>query len=73
MTKKDNDIINLDIQSAGFQKFFHFFFNFLYKGGITKGDIVLIDEPENSLSIPAQREIRSLLRDLAENRKSLLL
>ncbi|WP_104692439.1 AAA family ATPase [Helicobacter felis] len=61
--RKDNDIIELDRQSAGFQKFFHFFFNFLYKGGIGKGDIVLIDEPENSLSIPAQREIRSLLRD----------
>ncbi|WP_104749206.1 AAA family ATPase [Helicobacter cynogastricus] len=60
---KDETIVSLSHQSTGFQKFFHFFFNFLYKDEIGEGDIVLIDEPENSLSVPAQREFRSFLRD----------
>ncbi|WP_121020713.1 ATP-dependent nuclease [Helicobacter vulpis] len=55
--------VSLDRQSTGFQKFFHFFFNFLHRDAISRGDIVLIDEPENSLSIPAQIEFRDFLKN----------
>lgn len=61
--RKNSDTINLERQSTGFRKFFNLFFNFLYKGEIGRGDIVLIDEPENSLSIPAQRDLRAFLKD----------
>ncbi|STO97182.1 ATP-dependent endonuclease [Helicobacter canis] len=61
--RKNGDTINLERQSTGFKKFFNLFFNFLHKGEISKGDIVLIDEPENSLSIPAQRDLREFLKD----------
>ena len=61
--RKNGDTINLERQSTGFRKFFNLFFNFLYKGEIGRGDIVLIDEPENSLSIPAQRDLRKFLKD----------
>ncbi len=60
---KNGDTINLERQSTGFRKFFNLFFNFLYKGEIGRGDIVLMDEPENSLSIPAQRDLRKFLKD----------
>ena len=60
---KNGDTINLERQSTGFRKFFNLFFNFLYKGEIGRGDIVLIDEPENSLSIPAQKDLRKFLKD----------
>ena len=61
--RKNGDTINLERQSTGFKKFFNLFFNFLHKGEIGKGDIVLIDEPENNLSIPAQRDLRAFLKD----------
>ena len=60
---RNGDTINLERQSTGFRKFFNLFFNFLYKGEIGRGDIVLIDEPENSLGIPAQRDLRKFLKD----------
>lgn len=61
--RKNGDTINLERQSTGFRKFFNLFFNFLYKGEIGRGDIVLIDEPENSLSIPAQKDLRKFLKN----------
>lgn len=61
--RKNGDTINLERQSPGFRKFFNLFFNFLYKGEIGRGDIVLIDEPENSLSIPAQKDLRAFLKE----------
>lgn len=61
--EKNNEAIYLKQQSTGFRKFFNLFFNFLYKGEIGRGDIVLIDEPENSLSIPAQKDLRKFLKD----------
>ncbi|WP_291027777.1 AAA family ATPase [Helicobacter sp.] len=60
---KDKEIIDLDKQSVGFRKFFNLYFNFLYSQEISRGDIVCIDEPENSLSLPAQRDLRDFLRD----------
>ncbi|WP_163498491.1 AAA family ATPase [Helicobacter suis] len=63
---KDGEMTFLDRQSTGFKKFFELFFSFLYQGKIGEGDLVLIDEPENSLSIPAQRELQSFLRDFGQ-------
>ena len=60
---KDKEVIDLDKQSAGFRKFFNLYFNFLYTPKIGRGDIVCIDEPENSLSLPTQRDLRDFLRD----------
>ncbi|WP_163533108.1 AAA family ATPase [Helicobacter suis] len=60
------ETIFLDRQSTGFKKFFNLFFSFLYKGKIGKGDLVLIDEPENSLSIPAQKELQRFLREFGQ-------
>ena len=70
---KNDYSINLDRQSVGFKKFFNLFFNFIYTGEIGRGDIVLIDEPENSMSIPAQREIRAFLKDFGKNNGILFL
>lgn len=61
---KDKEIIDLDKQSVGFRKFFNLYFNFLYTQEIGRGDIVCIDEPENSLAIPVQRDLRDFLRKL---------
>lgn len=66
--RKNGDTINLERQSPGFRKFFNLFFNFLYKGEIGRGDIVLIDEPENSLSIPAQKDLRVFLKKYGRKR-----
>ncbi|WP_163531499.1 AAA family ATPase [Helicobacter suis] len=63
---KDGEMTFLDRQSTGFKKFFELFFSFLYQGKIGKGDLVLIDEPENSLSIPAQKELRNFLREFGQ-------
>nr|WP_275896937.1 AAA family ATPase [Helicobacter suis] len=60
------ETIFLDRQSTGFKKFFNLFFSFLCKGKIGKGDLVLIDEPENSLSIPAQKELQRFLREFGQ-------
>lgn len=54
--------LNLDEQSVGFRKFFNFFFNFIYINKAKAGDIVLIDEAETHLSVPAQREFRKFLK-----------
>lgn len=63
---KNGETIELDKQSAGFKFYFNFFFNFLHTDGIKKGDIVLIDEAETHLSIPAQRDFRAFLKGFGE-------
>lgn len=63
---KNGETIELDKQSAGFKFYFNFFFNFLHTDGIKKGDIVLIDEAETHLSIPAQRDFRAFLKEFGE-------
>lgn len=63
---KNGETITLDTQSAGFKFYFNFFFNFLHTDGIKKGDIVLIDEAETHLSIPAQRNFRAFLKEFSE-------
>jgi len=64
--EKNNESISLSEQSVGFKKFFNLFFNFLYQDKVGYGDIVLIDEVENHLSIPAQKDIRQFLKEFGQ-------
>lgn len=64
--EKNGEAISLNQQSTGFKKFFNLFFNFLYDGAIKRGDIVLIDEAETHLGIPAQKELRKFLKDFGK-------
>lgn len=66
--EKNNETISLSEQSVGFKKFFNLFFNFLYQDKVGYGDIVLIDEAENHLSIPAQKDIRKFLKEFGQKR-----
>ena len=70
---KNGEAISLNSQSVGFKKFFNLFFNFLYRDDRKNGDIVLIDELENSLSIPAQKEIRKFLKEFGEKNNILFI
>lgn len=63
---KNQEPIELEKQSEGFQFYFSFFFNFLQQHKVSKGDIVLIDEAETHLSIPAQKDFRKFLKDFGE-------
>lgn len=63
---KNGETIELDKQSAGFKFYFNFFFNFLHTDMIRRGDVVLIDEAETHLSIPAQRDFRVFLKGFGE-------
>lgn len=63
---KNSEPISLSEQSIGFKKFFNLFFNFLYQDNVRNGDIVLIDEVENHLSIPAQKDIRKFLKEFGQ-------
>nr|WP_315018036.1 AAA family ATPase [uncultured Campylobacter sp.] len=64
--EKNNETISLSEQSVGFKKFFNLFFNFLYQDKVGNGDVVLIDEVENHLSIPAQKDIRKFLKEFGQ-------
>lgn len=70
---KNGEAISLKSQSVGFKKFFNLFFNFLYRDDRKNGDIVLIDELENSLSIPAKKEIRKFLKEFGEKNNILFI
>ncbi|WP_299028495.1 ATP-dependent endonuclease [uncultured Campylobacter sp.] len=65
---KNGEPISLSEQSVGFKKFFNLFFNFLYQDKVGYGDIILIDEVENHLSIPAQKDIRKFLKEFGQKR-----
>ena len=65
---KNGEPISLSEQSVGFKKFFNLFFNFLYQDKVGNGDVVLIDEVENHLSIPAQKDIRKFLKEFGQKR-----
>ena len=64
---KNTEPLELSKQSVGFRKFFALFFNFLYQTKHNKGDIVLIDEAESHLSVPAQKDFRKFLKDFGQN------
>ena len=61
----EKQAIDLDKQSVGFKWFFNLFFNFLHKDLLNAGDIVLMDEPDAHLSLPARRDLRKFLKDFA--------
>ena len=63
--KKNGEGLNLDHQSVGFKWFFNLFFNFLYADILNYGDIVLMDEPDAHLSLPARRDLRKFLKFFA--------
>jgi len=58
--------IDLDKQSTGFRWFFDFYFNFISKGNLVHGDIIVMDEPATSLHISGQMELRKYLKDFAK-------
>ena len=64
---RDGNVILLSQQSASFRWFFNFFFNFLHAADLQAGDIVLMDEPDAHLAIPARRELRRFLKDFAKS------
>ena len=65
--QKNGHIISLQNQSVGFKWFFNFFFNFLYSNKLNTGDIVLIDEPDAHLALPAVRDLRNFIKKFARN------
>lgn len=65
--KKNNQVINLDNQSIGFKWFFNLFFDFLHSDLLKRGDIVLMDEPDAHLSLPARRDLRKFLKKFARD------
>lgn len=65
--KKNNQAINLDNQSIGFKWFFNLFFDFLHSDLLKRGDIVLMDEPDAHLSLPARRDLRKFLKKFARD------
>lgn len=65
--KKNNQAINLDNQSIGFKWFFNLFFDFLHSDLLQRGDIVLMDEPDAHLSLPARRDLRKFLKKFARD------
>ena len=65
--KKNNQAINLDNQSIGFKWFFNLYFDFLHSDSLQRGDIVLMDEPDAHLSLPARRDLRKFLKKFARD------
>ncbi|TXJ55765.1 hypothetical protein EPJ67_09360 [Brachyspira aalborgi] len=65
--KKNNQAINLDNQSIGFKWFFNLFFDFLHSDLLKRGDIVLMDELDAHLSLPARRDLRKFLKKFARD------
>lgn len=65
--KKNNQAINLDNQSIGFKWFFNLFFDFLHSDLLKRGDIVLMDEPDAHLSLPARRDLRKFLKKFSRD------
>jgi len=57
--------LDLDRQSTGFRWFFDFFFNFVNKEELKRGDIVLMDEPATNLHVSGQIELRDFLKEIA--------
>ncbi len=65
--RKNGHVVLLSRQSTGFKWFFNFFFNFLYAADLQAGDIVLMDEPDAHLAIPARRELRRFIKGFAKS------
>ncbi len=66
--RRNRQRLSLERQSASFKKMFGFFFQLIYDKKIQNGTIVLIDDIEESLSVPMQRRLRKYLKELAQKR-----
>ena len=62
-----NGLINLENESEGFNWFFSLFFNTINPDELKKGDIIIIDEPEQHLSVPLIKELRKFLKQFAKD------
>ena len=62
-----NGLTNLENESDGFNWFFSLFFNTITSNELKKGDIIIIDEPEQHLSVPLIRELREFLKQFAKD------
>ena len=62
-----NGITNLENESEGFNWFFSLFFNTINPNELKKGDIIIIDEPEQHLSVPLIKELRKFLKEFAKD------
>ncbi|EKV57056.1 hypothetical protein A966_08454 [Brachyspira hampsonii 30446] len=61
-----NGLTNLENESEGFNWFFSLFFNTINPNELKKGDIIIIDEPEQHLSVPLIKELRKFLKEFAK-------
>lgn len=62
-----NGLTNLENESEGFNWFFSLFFNTINPNELKKGDIIIIDEPEQHLSVPLIKELRKFLKEFAKD------
>ncbi|MBT8745244.1 AAA family ATPase [Brachyspira hyodysenteriae] len=62
-----NGITNLENESEGFNWFFSLFFNTINPNELKKGNIIIIDEPEQHLSVPLIKELRKFLKEFAKD------
>ncbi|MEI0563990.1 ATP-binding protein [Brachyspira pulli] len=62
-----NGLTNLENESDGFNWFFSLFFNTINPNELKKGDIIIIDEPEQHLSVPLIKELRKFLKQFAKD------
>ncbi|MBD5167492.1 MAG: ATP-binding protein, partial [Helicobacter sp.] len=66
---KGEQALSLEEQGSGFKRLFDFVFSFAQQiDGLEKGDIVLIDDVEKSLSGSIQMRLRKYLKELAQKR-----
>lgn len=66
---KGEQLLSLEKQRSGFKRLFDFVFSLAQQiNGLEKGDIVLIDDVEKSLSGSIQKRLRKYLKELAQKR-----
>ena len=66
---KGEQALSLAKQGSGFKRLFNFIFSLAQQiDGLEKGDIVLIDDVAESLSVPTQKRLRKYLKELAQKR-----
>ncbi|MDE7196065.1 MAG: ATP-binding protein [Helicobacter sp.] len=67
--RKGKQLLSLEEQGIGFKRLFDFVFSLTQQiDGLEKGDIVLIDDVEKSLSGSIQTRLRKYLKELAQKR-----
>ena len=62
-----NGLTNLENESDGFNWFFSLFFNTINTNELKNGDIIIIDEPEQHLSVPLIKGLRESLKQFAKD------